>query len=100
MAALDPGIGRGRQEAKTLKHDLALRPIFHQLEHRIEVHIFIAFLAYYLHVTLGWRLVRRCTSGTDARLRVAGGVSSISPGVPIIVVAPLLDRNWVSPAIS
>jgi transposase len=41
---------------KTLKHDLALRPIFHQLEHRIEAHIFIAFLAYCLHVTLGWRL--------------------------------------------
>jgi hypothetical protein len=41
---------------KTLKHDLALRPIFHQLEHRIEAHIFIAFLAYCLHVTLGRRL--------------------------------------------
>ena len=41
---------------RTLKSDLALRPIFHQLEHRIEAHIFIAFLAYCLHVTLGRRL--------------------------------------------
>jgi transposase len=41
---------------KTLKGDLAIRPIFHQREHRIEAHIFIAFLAYCLHVTLGHRL--------------------------------------------
>jgi transposase len=41
---------------KTLKGDLALRPIFHQHEHRIEAHIFIAFLAYCLHVTLSQSL--------------------------------------------
>jgi transposase len=41
---------------KTLKDDLALRPIHHQLENRIEAHIFIAFLAYCLHVTLHRRL--------------------------------------------
>ena len=41
---------------KNLKGDLAIRPVFHQLEHRIEAHIFIAFLAYCLHVTLHRRL--------------------------------------------
>jgi hypothetical protein len=41
---------------KTLKGDLAIRPIFHQLDHRIEAHIFVAFLAYCLHVSLGHRL--------------------------------------------
>ena len=41
---------------KSLKDDLALRPIYHQLEHRIEAHIFISFLAYCLHVTLRGRL--------------------------------------------
>jgi len=41
---------------KNLKGDLASRPVFHQLERRIEAHIFIAFLAYCLHVTLGRRL--------------------------------------------
>ena len=40
------------QAFKELKHDLALRPIYHQLEHRIEAHIFVAFLAYCLQVTL------------------------------------------------
>lgn len=41
---------------KTLKSDLAIRPVFHQDEPRIEAHIFIAFLAYCLHVTLGNQL--------------------------------------------
>ena len=41
---------------KNLKDDLQLRPIYHQLEPRIEAHIFVAFLAYCLHVTLRARL--------------------------------------------
>ena len=41
---------------KNLKDDLQLRPIHHQLEERIEAHIFVAFLAYCLHVTLRARL--------------------------------------------
>src|SRR5246127_601498 len=41
---------------RNLKGDLAIRPIFHQDQTRIEAHIFIAFLAYCLHVTLGRRL--------------------------------------------
>jgi len=41
---------------KNLKGDLAVRPIFHQDQERIEAHIFIAFLAYCLHITLKRRL--------------------------------------------
>jgi len=41
---------------KTLKDDLQLRPIYHQCEPRIEAHIFVAFMAYCLHVTLRARL--------------------------------------------
>jgi len=41
---------------RTLKGDLAIRPIFHQEQSRIEAHIFIAFLAYCVHVTLGRQL--------------------------------------------
>jgi transposase len=41
---------------KNLKGDLAIRPIHHQKEARIEAHIFIAFLAYCLHVTLAQQL--------------------------------------------
>jgi transposase len=41
---------------KNLKSDLAVRPIFHQNQQRVEAHIFVSFLAYCLHVTLGQRL--------------------------------------------
>ena len=40
------------QTFKELKSDLRLRPIYHQLDHRIEAHIFVAFIAYCLLVTL------------------------------------------------
>lgn len=40
------------QAFKELKNDLGLRPIYHQLDHRIEAHIFVAFIAYGLVVTL------------------------------------------------
>ena len=40
------------QAFKELKHDLAVRPIFHRKQDRIEAHIFVAFLAYCLQVTL------------------------------------------------
>jgi transposase len=51
---------------KDLKDDLNLRPIHHQLEPRIEAHIFVAFLAYCLHVTLRRRL-RDLAPGLTAR---------------------------------
>ena len=41
---------------KNLKGDLAIRPIFHQLERRIEAHIFVCFLAYCVQVTLRHQL--------------------------------------------
>ena len=44
------------QAFKELKNDLSVRPIHHQLETRIEAHIFVAFLAYCLMVTLKQRL--------------------------------------------
>ena len=44
------------QVFKELKSDLAIRPVHHQLDNRIEAHIFVAFLAYCLMVTLKQRL--------------------------------------------
>ncbi len=41
---------------KALKSELGIRPIYHQREHRVEAHIFVAFLAYCLLVTLKSRL--------------------------------------------
>jgi transposase len=51
---------------KNLKGDLAIRPIFHQSEQRIEAHILVAFLAYCVQITLTERL--RCLApGLSAR---------------------------------
>ena len=54
------------QAFKELKHDLAVRPIYHQTDKRIEAHIFIAFIAYCLHVTLKQR-TRSCAPGLTPR---------------------------------
>jgi transposase len=51
---------------KNLKDDLEIRPIFHQKERRIEAHIFVAYLAYCLQVTLQGKL-RQVAGGLSAR---------------------------------
>ena len=64
LSAQDPGklweyyiqLTEIEQAFKELKSDLAIRPIYHQLDERIEAHIFVAFLAYCLQVTLKQRL--------------------------------------------
>jgi transposase len=54
------------QAFKEIKHDLAIRPIFHKTEQRIEAHIFVAFMAYCLQVTLKAKL-RALAGGTTPR---------------------------------
>ena len=54
------------QAFKELKHDLAIRPIFHRREERIEAHIFVSFIAYCLLVTLK-NLARPHASGLTPR---------------------------------
>ena len=51
---------------RTLKGDLGLRPIFHQKPERIEAHLFVAFLAYCLSITLRQRL-RQLSGGLMPR---------------------------------
>jgi transposase len=58
------------QAFKEIKHDLAIRPIFHKTEERIEAHIFVAFLAYCLQVTLKAKL--RCVAGGTTPREVLG----------------------------
>ena len=58
------------QAFKEIKHDLAIRPIFHKTEERIEAHIFVAFLAYCLQVTLKAKL-RTLAGGTAPREVIA-----------------------------
>jgi transposase len=47
---------RVEESFKTLKGDLSLRPIHHQIEKRVEAHILVAFLGYCLATTLRLKL--------------------------------------------
>jgi len=56
---------------RSLKSELSIRPIRHQLEHRADAHILIAFLAYCLQVTLKQRLL------LHARVDAHGGAGEV-----------------------
>src|SRR6266851_1737152 len=49
---------RSRSGIRTLKSELAIRPLFHQLEKRVKAHVLVAFLGYALQVTLKHLLKR------------------------------------------
>lgn len=68
---------------KHLKSDLVLRPFHHQKEQRIEAHIFVAFLAYCLQVTLTRRL-KDLAPGLTARsvLQKLAGMQLIDVHLP------------------
>jgi transposase len=53
---------------KNLKGDLAVRPVYHQCEQRIEAHIFVAFLAFCLHATLRYKLRQKAPGLTPRSL--------------------------------
>lgn len=55
------------QAFKELKGDLALRPIYHQNDQRIEAHIFVAFMAYCLQTTLKFQ-ARQAAPGLTPRV--------------------------------
>jgi len=86
------------QAFKDLKGDLAVRPIYHQLEHRIEAHIFIAFLAYCLHVTLTQQL-RPHASGLSARsvLEKFAGVQMLDVHIPTTDGRELVLTRYTEP---
>jgi hypothetical protein len=86
------------QAFKNLKGDLAIRPIFHQDERRIEAHIFIAFLAYCLQVTLQRRL-HALAPGLTARsaLEKFAAVQMIDVHLPTTDGRELLLTRYTQP---
>lgn len=68
---------------RSLKSDLAVRPVHHQLEHRVEAHIFAAFMAYCLMVTLRQKL-RTYAGGLTAQdvLDKLGSIMMIDVRIP------------------
>jgi hypothetical protein len=83
---------------KNLKGDLAIRPIFHQEEHRVEAHIFIAFLAYCLQITLQRRL-HALAPGLTARsaLEKFAAVQMIDVHLPTTDGRELLLTRYTQP---
>jgi Transposase DDE domain len=86
------------QAFKNLKGDLAIRPVFHQDERRIEAHIFIAFLAYCLQVTLQRRL-HSLAPGLTARsaLEKFAAVQMIDVHLPTTDGRELLLTRYTQP---
>ena len=83
---------------KTLKGDLAIRPIHHQKEKRIEAHIFVAFLAYALHVTLRQRL-RHLAPGLTPRsvLEKFGSLQMIDLHLPTTDGRKVIMSRYTQP---
>lgn len=83
---------------KDLKGDLALRPIHHQKEERIEAHIFVAFIAYAMHVTLR-RHLRDLAPGLTPRsvLEKFGAVQMIDVHLPTTDGRKVIMSRYTQP---
>jgi len=71
---------------RTLKSELYIRPLFHQLEPRVKAHVLVAFLGYALWVTLKHLLKRRAPVVPKPSAR---GVSNAQPLSAMKVLALL-----------
>ncbi len=86
------------QAFRNLKGDLALQPIFHQEQTRIEAHIFVSFLAYCLHVTLG-QWLRTLAPGLTTRsvLEKFAAVQMVDVHIPTSDGRTLILSRYTQP---
>jgi hypothetical protein len=86
------------QAFKELKSDLAVRPIWHQKDERIEAHIFVAFLAYCLQVSMKARL-KALAPGLTPRtvLEKLAGLQMVDVYLPTTDGRQLLLRRYTEP---
>jgi hypothetical protein len=91
-------LGQVEEAFRTLKSDLAIRPIFHQDPQRIEAHVFLAFLAYCLYVTLG-RQLKAFAPGLTARsaLEKFAAVQMVDVHIPTTDGRELLLTRYTEP---
>jgi hypothetical protein len=76
---------------RTLKQDLSIRPIYHQLDSRVRAHVLVCFLAYVLYRTLD-RMAKEKGLATTAR-RVLASLATIKSGD---IILPLVDGRELS----
>jgi transposase len=73
---------------RTLKSDLGLRPIYHRLDRRVEAHIFVAFLACCLQVTLKNRLqIHAPGLSPTAVMEKLATIQMIDVRIPLVMAA-------------
>jgi transposase len=75
---------------RSLKSELGIRPVYHRLEHRVDAHILVAFLAYCLQVTLKHRLMLHAPGLTPTAV-----LEKLSAIQMIDVYVPTVDRRWL-----
>jgi len=75
---------------RSLKSELGIRPIYHQLQHRAEAHVLIAFLAYCLQVTLKSRLMIHAPGLTASAV-----LEKLATIQMVEVWIPTLDGRWL-----
>jgi transposase len=75
---------------RSLKSELSIRPIRHQLEHRADAHVLIAFLAYCLQVTLKNRLLAHASGLTPAAV-----LEKLATIQMVEVWIPMTDGRWL-----
>lgn len=75
---------------RSLKSELGIRPIYHQLEHRGDAHVLIAFLAYCLQVTLKNRLMIHAPGLTPAAV-----LEKLATIQMVEVWIPIVDGRWL-----
>ena len=75
---------------RSLKSELGIRPIYHRLEHRVDAHILIAFLAYCLQVTLKNRLLIHAPGLTPTAV-----LEKLATIQMIDVWVPTTDGRWL-----
>jgi len=82
---------------RVLKSELAIRPLFHQLEPRVKAHVLVAFLGYALWVTLKHLLQRRVPM--DPKPATSGGEDAqpLSPSKAISLLSTLQSADIVLP---
>jgi transposase len=75
---------------RSLKSELGIRPVYHRLEHRVDAHILVAFLAYCLQATLKHRLMEHAPGlTTTAVMEKLGAIQMIDVWVPTV------DGRWL-----
>lgn len=83
---------------KNLKGDLAVRPIFHQIQNRIEAHIFVAFLSFCLHATLRHKLWLKAPGLTPRSvIEQLGAIQMLDVHFPTTDGRTLIFQRYTNP---